>query len=164
MTFRRTNERSVAQTANATSVLDIAAYILSKHGPMAHMKLQRLVYYSQAWHLVWEDTPLFPERIEAWANGPVVPVLYEALKDEFFVDAQLLADRLADPEVQARITARMEAESLTTENDDQQAPLPPARAFKKAAAAVVTILAVVAVATVIIKTRTRAHRRGSNRT
>lgn len=58
------------------SALDVAAYILNQRGPMTAMKLQKLVYYSQAWHLVWEEEPLFEERIEAWANGPVVPVLY----------------------------------------------------------------------------------------
>lgn len=47
------------------------------------MKLQKLVYYSQAWHLVWEDKPLFSEIIEAWANGPVVPVLYKIHKGHF---------------------------------------------------------------------------------
>jgi uncharacterized phage-associated protein len=57
-------------------VLDVAAYILSRRGPMTAMKLQKLVYYSQVWHLVWDEEPLFPERIEAWANGPVVPDLY----------------------------------------------------------------------------------------
>jgi uncharacterized phage-associated protein len=49
------------------------------------MKLQKLVYYSQAWHLVWEDEPLFPERIEAWANGPVVPQLYREHRGRFSV-------------------------------------------------------------------------------
>ncbi|EWC59422.1 putative prophage protein (ps3) [Actinokineospora spheciospongiae] len=44
---------------------------------MTAMKLQKLVYYSQAWHLVWEEEPLFTDRIEAWANGPVVPTLYQ---------------------------------------------------------------------------------------
>lgn len=157
MNAQRTNK-----TSNA-SALDVAAYILNKQGPMTHMKLQRLVYYSQAWHLVWEDKPLFAERIEAWAGGPVIPVLYEALKGEFLVDAQLLTDRLADPEVQARIKARMETEGLAPKSSNQQAPMPPAGAFKKAAAVVIAALTVVAVATVIIKARTRAHRRRSNR-
>ncbi|MFY1653386.1 Panacea domain-containing protein [Solwaraspora sp. WMMB762] len=40
------------------------------------MKLQKLCYYAQAWHLVWEDRPLFDNEIQAWANGPVVPDLY----------------------------------------------------------------------------------------
>jgi len=51
------------------------------------MKLQKLVYYSQAWHLVWEDEPLFPEAIEAWANGPVVPALYGRHRGQFTINA-----------------------------------------------------------------------------
>ncbi len=67
------------------STHDVAAYILEKCGPMSAMKLEKLVYYSQAWHLVWEDEPLFPERIEAWANGPVAPVLYQCHRGRFTV-------------------------------------------------------------------------------
>ncbi len=63
------------------TALDVAAFILNKRGPMTAMKLQKLVYYSKAWHLVWEDKLLFTEPIEAWANGPVVPELYKLIKD-----------------------------------------------------------------------------------
>ena len=59
------------------NVFDVAAYILKQKGPMTAMKLQKLLYYSQAWSLVWDEKPIFPERIEAWANGPVVPELYD---------------------------------------------------------------------------------------
>lgn len=78
---------------------DVAAYILDKCGPMSAMKLQKLVYYCQAWHLVWEDEPLFSERVEAWANGPVVPELYQLHRGQFTVtgwrdgDAAKLTDR-----------------------------------------------------------------------
>ena len=65
------------------SVHDIAAYILRKQGPLSAMKLQKLVYYAQAWGLVWDEAPLFPEKIEAWANGPVVPALYEIHRGHF---------------------------------------------------------------------------------
>ncbi len=65
------------------NVYDVAAYILRKAGSVTAMKLQKLVYYAQAWSLVWDETPLFEERIEAWANGPVVPALYECHKGEF---------------------------------------------------------------------------------
>ncbi len=44
---------------------------------MTVMKLQKLVYYCQAWSLVWDEKPLFHEPIQAWANGPVVPALYQ---------------------------------------------------------------------------------------
>lgn len=62
---------------------DVAAYILAKRGPMTAMKLQKLVYYSQAWHLVWDEQQLFPDLIEAWANGPVVPALYREHRGRF---------------------------------------------------------------------------------
>lgn len=45
------------------NVSDVAAYILQKHGRMTTMKLQKLVYYSQAWSLVWDEKPLFQERM-----------------------------------------------------------------------------------------------------
>lgn len=69
-------------------VFDVSAYILSKSGPITAMKLQKLVYYSQAWSLVWDERPIFPERIEAWANGPVCPDLYYAHQGEFTITAE----------------------------------------------------------------------------
>ena len=44
--------------------------------PITNKKLQKLVYYGQAWHLVFYDTPLFTEPIEAWVHGPAVRSLY----------------------------------------------------------------------------------------
>jgi len=67
------------------TIHDVAAYILKNLGPMSAMKLQKLVYYAQAWSLVWEDRPIFTARIEAWANGPVAPALYNKHRGEFRV-------------------------------------------------------------------------------
>lgn len=52
---------------------------------MSTWKLQKLAYYSQAWSLVWDDNRLFPEDIEAWANGPVVRELYLRHRGQFKV-------------------------------------------------------------------------------
>lgn len=68
---------------------DVANFILKQRGEMTAMKLQKLVYYSQAWTLVWEERLLFHERIEAWANGPVIPELYERHRGQFLVDGSL---------------------------------------------------------------------------
>jgi len=65
------------------SVHDVASYLLRKHGPMTVMKLQKLIYYCQAWSLVWDEKPMFTARIEAWVNGPVVPSLYKIHKGQF---------------------------------------------------------------------------------
>lgn len=59
-------------------VNNVARYILEhKGGHMSTMKLQKLVYYAQSWSLVWDEKPLFDSRIEAWANGPIIPDLYD---------------------------------------------------------------------------------------
>lgn len=78
-------------------VFDVAQYILMKKGQMTAWKLQKLVYYAQAWSLVWDECPLFSQRIEAWANGPVCPALYNAHRGAFLVQgiAQGNADHLA---------------------------------------------------------------------
>ena len=68
-------------------VHDVAAYILRKLGPMTAMKLQKLTYYAQAWHLVFDGQPLFESRIEAWANGPVVKDLYRTHRGRYSLTA-----------------------------------------------------------------------------
>ena len=60
------------------SVFDAAAYIVEKTGEMTTLKLQKLVYYAQAWSLVWDERPLFDEKIEA---DEVIP--WEEVKQEF---------------------------------------------------------------------------------
>lgn len=62
------------------SVHDVAAYVLEQRGPMTALKLNRLVYYCQAWHLAFHGKPMFAERYEAWAGGPMCPDLYEATR------------------------------------------------------------------------------------
>jgi len=48
---------------------------------ISNLKLQKLLYYAQAWHLAINGEPLFPERFQAWVRGPVIPELYRVYKD-----------------------------------------------------------------------------------
>lgn len=43
---------------------------------ITHLKLQKLVYYAQAWSLALRGEPLFEEDFQAWAHGPVVESIY----------------------------------------------------------------------------------------
>lgn len=43
---------------------------------ITHLKLQKLIYYAQAWYLANFDRPLFKEDMQAWAHGPVSPSVY----------------------------------------------------------------------------------------
>lgn len=56
---------------------DVAAYVLSSFdAPISTMKLQKLVYLAQGWSLALLDEPLYDEKHEAWANGPVSRELF----------------------------------------------------------------------------------------
>jgi len=64
---------------------DVAHYFLKRQDPdagdlMSNLKLQKLVYYAQGFHLAMENSPLFGERIEAWEHGPVCVPLYQEYK------------------------------------------------------------------------------------
>lgn len=72
---------------------DVAAAILERTGRIDTWKFQKLMYYCQAWHLAWDGEALFPDRIEAWANGPVVRTLYNEHRGRY----QLTAWPKGDP-------------------------------------------------------------------
>jgi uncharacterized phage-associated protein len=47
---------------------------------VSNLKLQKLVYYAQGFHLAIYDKPLFDEPIVKWEHGPVVESLYHEYK------------------------------------------------------------------------------------
>ena len=69
----------------AYDVKEIAKKIIAKtdteHGDtISNLKLQKMLYYMQGFHLAFFGTPLFEEEIKAWQYGPVVPSVYEEYK------------------------------------------------------------------------------------
>lgn len=78
------------------TIFDVAKYITERTGEVSAMKLQKLMYYAQAWSLVWEEEPLFTNDFQAWANGPVLPTLYARHRGMFKVDASLFNDASSD--------------------------------------------------------------------
>jgi uncharacterized phage-associated protein len=67
------------------SARDVARYFLAIQDEEAgelitNLKLQKLVYYGQGFHLAVYGRPLFDARIKAWAHGPVVPSLWHDYK------------------------------------------------------------------------------------
>ncbi len=44
------------------------------------LKLQKLVYFANGWHLAIKSEPLINEQVEAWKFGPVIPSLYRAFR------------------------------------------------------------------------------------
>jgi uncharacterized phage-associated protein len=70
---------------------DVAHYMLRRRA-MTAMKLQKLLYYAQGWHLALTGHKLFREPIQAWANGPVVRDIYDVHRGSFGLSAWPLGD------------------------------------------------------------------------
>ena len=114
-----------------TTVNEVADFFIHEAhevgDPISHLKLQKLVYYAQAWHLAVFDQPLIDDRFEAWVHGPVCPPLYERFKGNSWkpiateVEAPELKAELCDhlSEVQAAYGAfsALELERLTHSED-----------------------------------------------
>ena len=67
-------------------VLEVARYIVNycndKNYSISNLKLQKLLYFVQAYFLIASPNkePCFGEAMEAWDFGPVVPVVYSEFK------------------------------------------------------------------------------------
>ena len=68
------------------NVLDVAQKLLYKASTMddgdlmSNLKLQKMLYYEQGYHLAAFGTPLFDDDIQAWTYGPVVESVYNHFK------------------------------------------------------------------------------------
>ncbi len=48
---------------------------------VTHLKVQKLLYFAQAWHLLGLGRPLFEEDLQAWPHGPVAPSVWREFRD-----------------------------------------------------------------------------------
>lgn len=67
--------------ANAHEVARYIVHFFQEAGdPVTNLKLQKLLYYVQGWHLALRGGPAFSEPLQAWVHGPVQPAVYGAYK------------------------------------------------------------------------------------
>ncbi len=64
------------------SAFDVADYFLKivdrdSGSSITNLKLQKILYYAQGWHLAFTGIKLFENKIEAWVHGPVCPEVYK---------------------------------------------------------------------------------------
>lgn len=72
-----------------TTIYDVANYFLlradSESGSViTHLKLQKLCYYANSWHLAFEGETIFDQEFQAWAHGPVCAELWHQYKSYGF--------------------------------------------------------------------------------
>jgi uncharacterized phage-associated protein len=67
----------------------LSDYILKHYGPMSHLKLQRLLFYCDVYHLAYFDKELIEDSFEAWVHGPISRKVYGSLKDKYMLYEEL---------------------------------------------------------------------------
>ena len=99
---------------NTVPVEDVASFILilgnqyDDGDPISPLKLQKLLYYCQGFHLAAYDYPLFDEDIEAWEHGPVVVSVwykYREYGDRAINAPSVIVNSLA--EIQKRLVEKV---------------------------------------------------------
>ena len=55
----------------------MADFILKNFGAMSHLKLQKLLYYAEAYHLAYFEESLIKQEFEAWSHGPVCREVFD---------------------------------------------------------------------------------------
>lgn len=84
-------------TLAVLSSKDLAFYILTKLEKASQIKLHKLIYYIDAWHLVFLDSSIVDEDFEAWVHGPVVRSLWDYFKSinkqAFYADMSLKKEK-----------------------------------------------------------------------
>ncbi len=79
------------------NIFDMAKYtilrLLQNGNSISPLKLQKILYYLQAWYLVYfHEELLFEDQPEAWVNGPVYRDVYEAYRNKGIYSQLTLAD------------------------------------------------------------------------
>lgn len=76
---------AVQFAGNETTIDDVCDYVIVRLNeaatPLSVLKLHKLLYYIQAWHLAFYGFPLFTGRFQAWVHGPVSRHIYDRFKD-----------------------------------------------------------------------------------
>lgn len=104
-------------------VLDVSRYIINYSNKndygISNLKLQKLLYFVQAYFLIQTGHPCFKDKIEAWDFGPVVPVAYREFKGFAGMDIPTLKSYIAFDENYIWNTKHIEFEENCIDNDDK---------------------------------------------
>jgi uncharacterized phage-associated protein len=91
------------------SAQKVAEYVIwSSHESgsfISNLKLQKLLYYVQAWHLAVFQRPLFPEKFQAWFRGPAIPEIYQRYQGYRWRN---IDEEVEPPDLDARTVAFIE--------------------------------------------------------
>lgn len=89
---------AIDANANIDQATVIADYLIcecrARGESITNLKLQKLLYYADAWHLALYGDTLFEDEFQAWVHGPVLENQYHRFKKHGW---RPIADEIAYP-------------------------------------------------------------------
>lgn len=68
----------------------LAEYIIARCWKASHLKVQKILYYIQGYHLgFFEGNPIIEDDFEAWVHWPVSRKIFDSLSDKSLIYAEL---------------------------------------------------------------------------
>jgi len=94
--------------AKITDVSDYIIFRLNSDGEsdLNTLKLQKLLYYVQAWHLAFYRTPMFEGTFQAWVHGPVNRTIYDLYKDQKFMFSAITKNDIISSDFEKNLTKK----------------------------------------------------------
>lgn len=92
----------------------LSDYILQNYGPMSHLKLQKLLYYCDAYNLAYFGEPLIDEQFEAWVHGPVCREVYNSLRDKSILYSDVAFNGDYNPSETVELTLTSDQQEVIT--------------------------------------------------
>ena len=92
--------------ADQNEVADYLVCAAREQGELlTNLKLQKLLYYAQAWYVALYDEPLFEGEFKAWKHGPVLPSQYRRFRHAGW---NPILDKLTPPQLAEPVQAHLQ--------------------------------------------------------
>lgn len=105
---RKLENMDISNNLSTIDSVILGNYIVKHYGPMSHLKLQKLLFYCDAYHLAYFGKELVTDGFEAWVHGPVSRKVYNSFKDKsvLYADIDYSELQVNDPDADfARLTS-----------------------------------------------------------
>lgn len=91
--------------ATVKQISDYVVFRIKSEGEsdLSVLKLQKLLYYIQAWHLAFFKKRAFDSEFQAWIHGPVNREIYDLYKDKKYLYSEMNLDDIDDVDVMSKI-------------------------------------------------------------
>lgn len=82
-------EAKINKTLQKIDSLILSDYIVKHYGPISHLKLQKMLFYCDAYHMAYFNEELITDKFEAWMHGPVCRKVWNEFKDVAILNKEL---------------------------------------------------------------------------